>query len=184
MNRPLKTPDRVRQLYPWGAAMARMQARACTISQLTGLSKNEACRIYKEVNGGRSSPSGQQPTSLDWFMKTPARRFHSAMFLMLYEQSAQHYPSGLALAHAFYHLSRMTADEHQAPVPMGAYRPSEDAYTLNFARASYLARVYDDEKDLHGMRKSSLKLHRCRVCRGIFLGEAHDTSRCPLCEKH
>lgn len=178
----MKALERARHTYPWGLALARMQARACTISQLIGSTESEARALYKEANG-RSSPSGQQPVDILWYVQTPERRFQSALLLLLYERASQSYPPGLALAHAYFHFSSMTAAEWGDGFGT-AFRDTERDYTLSFARANYLANIYTDQKDLHGARRSQLQLIRCRLCSSIFLAEAHETDhRCPLCVK-
>ena len=179
----MKATDRARYSYPWGLALARMMARACTIAQITGTTEAEARALYKEAHFGRSSPSGQQPVDIGWYTKTPERRYQSALLLLLYERSYQKYPPGLALAHAYFHFASMTAGEWDAPYGT-AFRDSEKDYVLNFARANYLVKIYDDQKDLHGARKSQLQLLRCRLCRSIYLAKAEETDhRCPLCVK-
>jgi hypothetical protein len=182
----MKAVDRARYLYPWGITLAKMMARACTISQITGLTESEARSLYKEARNGKSSPSGQQPVDIGWYTQTPERQYQSALLLLLYERARRGYPPGLALAHAYYHFSSMTAGEwHSAPRDgIGPYRDSERDYAINFARGNYLVNVYNDQKDLHGARKSSLMLIKCRLCRAIFLSEATTAERrCPLCVK-
>ncbi len=179
----MKATDRARYSYPWGIALAKMKARACTISQITNCTESEARALYKEANLGKSSPSGQQPVDISWYTNTPERRYQSALLLLMYERASKKYPPGLALAHAYFHFSCITAGEWEYPFGT-AFRDNEKDYVLNFARANYLVKIYDDQKDLHGARKSQLHLMRCRLCSTIYLAQSDETDhRCPICTK-
>ena len=179
----MKATDRARYAYPWGLALAKMLARACTIAKITNTTEAEARSLYKEAHRGRSSPSGQQPVDIGWYTQTRERRFQSALLLLLYQRAYQQYPPGLALAHAYFHFSSMTAGEWGDPYGT-AFRHCEKDYSLNFARASYLVSMYSDETNLDGDRKSQLQLIKCRVCRAIYLGESTEADRrCPICAK-
>ncbi|TBR76979.1 MAG: hypothetical protein EPN64_04460 [Burkholderiaceae bacterium] len=179
----MKATDRARYQYPWALALAKMKARACTISQIVNTTEAEARALYKEANHGKSSPSGQQPVDIAWYTLTPERRFQSALLLVMYERACRSYPPGLALTHAYYHFSCITSGEWEDPYGT-AFRDSEKDYQLNFARANYLVKIYDDQKDLYGARKSQLQLVKCRVCGTIILSQSDDADhRCPICIK-
>lgn len=94
----------------WIRLMVKMQARACIVSRLTGISAAESRRIWHAENG-RSSPSGQQPNDLRWFLKTSIRRSHAALILMLNHKAQRHLPAYAAFAHAYYHYARITSGE-------------------------------------------------------------------------
>lgn len=174
-------------IYAWVSLMTKMQARACVISRITGISSAEARRIWHAENK-RSSPSGQQPNDLNWFLKTSARRSHSAILLCFYWRAKQTLPEYAAFAHAYYHYARLTAGDTD---PKGwvdadpAFRSSEGDYLIPFSRGHYLATVYTDETRLNGDRKCPLRLRRCKICEGIYLSEESETSRiCPVCSEN
>jgi hypothetical protein len=52
--------------------LTRLGARAGLVSQLTGLEKTVANRLYRQLHG-RPSPSGQQPFSGTWYLKQDRR---------------------------------------------------------------------------------------------------------------
>ena len=86
----------------WAKIMAHLQARACVISRLTGMSASDSRKLW-HAEIGRSSPSGQQPNDADWFLKSGIRRTHSAMILQLYAISEKVLPAYAGFTHAYYH---------------------------------------------------------------------------------
>ena len=63
--------------------MARLGARASTISSNTGLSIVAARKIYLHETG-RRPPSGQHPSSYEW-LESPVARIHSSLYLSFFE---------------------------------------------------------------------------------------------------
>lgn len=169
-------------IHIWVGLMTKMQARACVISRVTGISLADARRIWHAENG-RSSPSGQQPNDLNWFLKTGVRRYHSALILLLYTKSKQELPDYAAFAHAYYHYARITCSEFVIQENADpAFRKTENDYVVPFSRAYYLATTYTDETRLNGNRKCPLQLRRCKVCDGVYLAEESEVDRnCPIC---
>lgn len=164
--------------------MVKMQARACVISRLTGISAAESRRIWHAENG-RSSPSGQQPNDLRWFLKTAIRRSHSALILMLYNRAQADLPAYAAFAHAYYHYARIAAGESNQESWVDddpAFRSSEADYVIPFSRAHYLAVTYTDDTRLNGDRKCPLMLRKCKSCDATFLLDESETEKnCPAC---
>ena len=162
--------------------MSKMQARACIISRVTGLSTTETRRIWKRI-AGYSSPSGQQPTDLSWFLKTPERRSHSALILLLYRQAQRTMPEYADFSHAYYHYGRITGGQikpeiwqHKDP----AFRSREQDYVIPFSRGYFLAQTYTDDLRRDGTRKCPLQLRRCKVCGGIYLAHWEEVqNKCP-----
>jgi Flagellar transcriptional activator (FlhC) len=167
---------------PWARAMARMRARACTISDQLGLSNAEARRIWREENG-QSSPSGLQPSHLNWYLKTPERRFQSAILVHLNYQALQMFEPPVAFIHAFYNFSRLTAGEWQhIGTSDPAYRASESDYTIPYSRGFNLIRNYQDSLYLDNTRKCELILRSCRLCKSKFMSHQEELAgKCPLC---
>lgn len=175
-------------VYPWARMMARMQARASIISQITGLSVTDGRRIWHEELG-RSSPSGQQPHDSNWFLKTAKRRYHAAWIILAANEASKTMPEYAAFAHAYYHYARVTAGSiprsiwEQDP----AYRGGEKDYEIPFSRAHYLCQIYTDDTFADGRRKCELQISRCKKCGGIYLSHVNEISKkCPLCadKKH
>ncbi len=166
----------------WVSLMVKMQARACVISRITGISLADARRIWHAQNK-RSSPSGQQPNDLSWFLKTAVRRYHSALLLMLHTQSKSRLPDYAAFAHAYYHYARIAYGELDDATGIDpAFRPTENDYTIPFSRAHYLVTSYTDEVGLVGNRKCPLQLRRCKCCDGVYLADESEVERtCPIC---
>lgn len=168
--------------------MVRLQARACVITKLTGLPSPRVRDMWQEING-HSSPSGQQPNDLLWYLKTPTRRYHSALLVQLYVKSLASLPVYEALTHAYYHYARLTSTKLKPEVwmfgeqPDPAFRKSERDYEISFARAHYLCQIYNDEVMADGKtRKCSLRIKRCTCCTGLFMGHVDEAARyCPLC---
>ncbi|PZP55080.1 MAG: hypothetical protein DI596_11935 [Azospira oryzae] len=75
--------------------MARLGARASTISSNTGLSIVAARRIYFNETG-RRPPPGQHPSSYEW-LDSPVARVHSSLYLSLFEPR---YRAGLDVCQA------------------------------------------------------------------------------------
>lgn len=166
----------------WIRAMARMRARAGSIAQEVGVSIAEARRIYKEEIG-KSSPSGQNPGSIDWYLKTTHRKFQSALLLQLYAITTAKMDSRFAFANAYYHFSRMMAYEWKGPSTRDpAMRDDEDDYSFPYQRGQFLVNYYSDNVGLNGRRVCDLALRRCNTCRSIFLTRTDDLeNNCPVC---
>lgn len=173
------------QVNTWAKIMARMQARACIISKLSGLSVAE-CRKLWHSEVGRSSPSGQQPADDAWFLKTPLRRSHAALILQLYAQSRKTLPKYAAFPHAYYHYARLTAGlaDRSSWDTDPAFRRSEDDYVIPFSRAHFLTLIYNDDERADGVRKCTLHVRRCKSCGGLYLAHTEEIGRkCACCTK-
>lgn len=171
------------QIMIWAKMMARMQARACVISRISGLSVAE-CRKLWHSEVGRSSPSGQQPADDNWFLKTPLRRGHAALILMLYAQARKTLPDFAAFPHAYYHYARATAGvaDRGSWEFDPAFRRSEDDYVIPFSRAHFLSLIYNDDERADGVRKCKLQIRRCKSCGGAYLAHIEEIGRkCGCC---
>lgn len=169
----------------WAKLMAHLQARACVISRLTGMSASDSRKLW-HAEIGRSSPSGQQPNDADWFLKSGIRRTHSAMILQLYAISEKVLPAYAGFTHAYYHYARMTAGlvERESWTTDPAFRRSEDDYVIPFARAHFLAQIYTDDQLADGKRKCALQVRRCKACGTLYLGHIEESEKkCPACVK-
>jgi hypothetical protein len=176
---------KLESLVPWARSMARMRARACTISAQLGLSPVVAKRIWTEENG-KSSPSGLQPSHVGWYLKTPERRYQSSLLIALNQMALQKYPSSIAFTHAYYHFSRLTASEWgDRGEGDPAFRTAESDYTIPYSRGFMLVKLYHDELYEDKTRKCDLILRACRTCRGKYLSHKDEAGgKCPLCIGH
>lgn len=171
-------------IFSLAKLMIRMNARACLVAQTLGVSEAEARKWYREIRG-TSSPSGQQPSDLRWYLKTPDRRYYGALLLSLYSGARQTMASNWALVHAYKHFAMMTG---------GIDRGSEKSQVLPFSRANYLVQMFKDQSRLHAGGESNrhktavqLDMRKCRSCNTLCLFDINDANRvCPLCddEKH
>ncbi len=165
----------------WIRAMSRMRARAGSIAKEMGIPISEARRIYK-LEMGKSSPSGQNPGSVDWYLKTPMRRFQSALLLQLYGITSAKLDPRIAFADAFYHFSRMQGAEWREVVGDPAMRESEDDYSFPYQRGQHLVNIYNDDRDHQGRPLCELVVRCCTSCRSAFLARRTETdSSCPVC---
>lgn len=74
----------------WQDAICLTQhgARAGLVSQLTGLEKKAANRLYRQLHG-RPSPSGQLPFSDTWFLQDDRRMLHATVVWQLSKRFAE-----------------------------------------------------------------------------------------------
>ena len=68
--------------------LTRLGARAGLVSQLTGLEKTVANRLYRQLHG-RPSPPGQQPFSGTWYLKQDRRMAQATVVWQLSRRFAQ-----------------------------------------------------------------------------------------------
>ena len=68
--------------------LTRHGARAGLVSQLTGLEKTVANRLYRQLHG-RPSPSGQLPFADTWYLKQDGRMAQAALVWQLAQRFAQ-----------------------------------------------------------------------------------------------
>lgn len=178
----MKGQSKTEEVLLLARAMARMRARACTISDQLGVSNAEARRVWREENG-KSSPSGLQPSHLNWYLKTPERRFQSAMLVHLNQAALETFEPSVAFIHAFYNFSRLTAGEWQGGgTGDPAYRDNESDYTIPYSRGFYLVKNYQDTRYLDNTRKCELLLRACRLCKSKFMSHQDELAgKCPTC---
>ena len=174
--------NKLESLVPWARSMAKMRARACTISAQLGISRAVAKRIWTEENGG-SSPSGLQPSHANWYLKTPERRYQSALLISMNQLALQQYPASIAFSYAYYHFSRITAWEWKDRGESDpAFRSCEEDYTIPYARGLNLVKLYHDDLYPDHTRKCELIMRACRSCRGNYLSHKDEAGgKCPLC---
>jgi len=173
-----QTPEGV---LPWARAMIGMHSRACVIAHDTGLNPS----LVKEewhLHHGKNSPSGKQPDNLEWLIKTPTLQFQAAWLVLLYQESIkEHSKKSIAFANAYYHFSQMTAGEWDSR-RSGAFRDTEDNYTIPYLRGYLIASRYTDATYPDGRRICPLILKKCRSCSGIFMCiDTNPTKKCPTC---
>jgi hypothetical protein len=178
-------------LYPWLRHMARMHARACTISQVTGVSTMVVRNLWRDVNKV-SPPSGQQPTDTGWYLRSAKRKMHSALLLLLYQQALKTSPKKVAFAQAYFHYASMTVSDASEKTKtessdfrrIGAYRANEADYEIPYSRGAFLCGYYSDQIGGDGKRRlCDLQLKQCRSCQSIFLGASFKCEpKCPICE--
>ena len=173
--------------YPWAVMMVRMGARACVVSQITGLAQLDARTIWKQIMG-ESSPSGQQPNDMLWYTRTPQRRSHAALLVRFYDKACATLPDYAAFAHAYYHYARMTASPATSNSWVSrdepAFRRSEQDYVIPFGRGFFLCQSYTDDTFAGGRRKCELIIRRCRKCQGQYMSHDSEAAQvCPNCGK-
>lgn len=180
----MTTLSRNEDLFPWARLMIRMLARASTVTRQLGLSKAEAGKLWRETHG-RSSPSGQTPSDMNWFLKTPERRFDAAFMLLAYHTSLATIPAEKAFAQTYYYYARMTAAGWKDQTDCdGAFREKEEDYTIPYSRGDYLVRTYTDTRGIDGLRLCPLLLKACRICNTKYLSHVDEHgSKCQICEK-
>lgn len=172
----------------WARLMAKMHARAITISDLLGITIGEARSIYLNVHS-RSSPSGQRGTDITWCARSTLRRYHSAMIIILVQNAMK---PGVkfyeGFTHAYYHYSRMTAGlsgrEYWTSLAEPAFRANESDYVIPFSRAQQLVLNYNDEPGRYGGRDCPVQLRCCTKCQSKWLALSEEVfKRCPLCRR-
>lgn len=173
-----------RNIYEWAEMMILMGGRSCVVAKLTKLSDAEVRSMYQRLLG-RPSPSGQQPTDIKWYLRSPLLRLHSGLLVTIYSQCAASLPPHAAFANAFYHYARATAAtcDRQAWDDDPAFRTSEKDYVIPFSRGYFLTSYYTDALDRHGSRLCELQMRRCKRCQAIFMTHISEAScLCPNCE--
>jgi hypothetical protein len=70
----------------YAAAMMAHGLRASTASTLFRLNQNAMRILYMKIHG-ESSPCGNVPTSLPWFVETPHNRLHATTYIWLYRSA-------------------------------------------------------------------------------------------------
>ena len=171
-------------LFPWARTMAKLRARACTITSLLRLTPSDSRKIWQDEHG-RSSPSGQQPNDPDWYLKTANRRFQAAHLLILFHQAQKVYERNIAYTHAYYHFASTTAGEWKDKTDAnGAYRDCEGDYGIPYGRGLYLTNIYTDAVNNSGKRRCELILRKCKSCKGIYLSHINELGgKCPICSR-
>jgi len=188
-GKPKRSKEETRQIVHYAELMVKMRARACVISELTGLPSLEVRDLWQRV-AGRSSPSGQQPNDLAWYLKSSRRRFHSALIVQLYHQALQDLPAYAAMTNAYYHYGQITA----ASAPRSSwidgadpsFRGEERDYEVPFSRANYLCKAYTNDKLANGRRKCPLVIKSCRnpSCQALFMSSEDEVrEHCTVCAK-
>lgn len=175
-----RSKEEIGTVFAYAMLMIRMRARACAISQLTGLKSLEVRTLWREKMG-ESSPSGQQPNDIAWYVKTPQRRAHAALLYRLYAQCSPHFPRYAAYAHAYYHYARMTAPlaEYRTWSESGdpAFRSNERDYVIPFSRGLFLCQILREDG-----KPSDLTIKRCRRCQGLYTALSTEAGNvCPTC---
>lgn len=182
-SRGFSARDAERNRTDWAEMMVGMGGRACIVAQLTSLSDSEVRGIWQR-KVGRSSPSGQQPNDPYWYLKSPIRRYHSALLVVLYSQ-CKHMPSHAAFANAFYHYARVTAGpvEREKWEHDPAFRASEKDYVIPFSRGHFLTSIYSDDTTDDGRRLCELQIRRCKKCQSLFMSHMLEAGHvCPNCQ--
>jgi hypothetical protein len=176
--------DAERNRTDWAEMMVGMGGRACIVAQLTSLSDSEVRGIWQRKMG-RSSPSGQQPNDPLWYLKSPLRRYHSALLVVLYSQCSKQMPAYAAFANAFYHYARVTAgpvDREKWELDP-AFRASEKDYVIPFSRGHFLTSIYSDDSTVDGSRLCELQIKRCKKCQALFMSHMCEAGHCcPNCQ--
>ncbi|CAG4914193.1 FlhC family transcriptional regulator [Paraburkholderia gardini] len=70
----------------YAAAMMAHGCRASTASNLFRLNQNAMRLLFAKIHGF-SSPMGNQPTSLTWFVESPQQRLHATIYTWLYRSA-------------------------------------------------------------------------------------------------
>jgi hypothetical protein len=168
------------KIGPWIKAMVSMRARQGSIKHITGASAFTIKEQWMAIHG-RPSPSGQNPSDMEWFLKTANLRYQAAFFLMLFQAAKIGHAKQTAIAAAYFHFAHVTSGEWGRKSNTPAYRSDESDYTLPFARAHYLASIFTDAKSPRGERLCFLEIKKCRRCGGKYLAHKDERSVCPPC---
>lgn len=125
--------------------MVRSHCRASTITSLLGITSTRTRTLFQQIHG-RSSPSGQLPTSTAWYFEHPTHRLQATIMVSLYR---------IALAFG-------------ANVPE-AFISAYDLFDKFFGTTSKISA----DRACHICRTTStdaqLELAPCRVCRTPYL---------------
>lgn len=86
----------VSELVPWLKANATLEAirlielgaRAGMVSQLTGMDKTTANRLYRQIHR-QPSPPGQSPFTDTWYLKSEYRMLHASLVWNLFRRFRQ-----------------------------------------------------------------------------------------------
>lgn len=148
--------------------LAKLRARAVTITSVAHTKSADSRAKYKQVHGSQSR-SGQTPTDHQWFLFNQTRRQHGALLLLLYARyRASLEPSpdahGLAFVMAYRMYSQMSDGEPLV---------SPERFNL-LAGKGYSIGWRDITKG--GQTKflaDNVKVAMCKKCRIPHLAEAH-----------
>lgn len=177
----------------WTKQMFRMQARVPIVARLTGQPSGALHHTYRVENSGRSSPSGQSASKMEWFLETPTRQYLAAVLAHHYLTALDHMDARVAFADAFYHLSHLLGADVSpqtygygvgSQVPDSAVRDRETDYSIPFTRAALLMSHMYDQKGRPNPT-STVTIRRCRKCTSAFLDVHMSVAmHCPVCAKH
>lgn len=182
-----KRREENRGILFYAEKMVRMRARACAISRATGLPPSEVRALWRKITN-QSSPSGQQPSDLAWYLRNTRTRTHSALIVQLYQLALKNLPSYAAITVAYYHYCHLSAPsaDPMSWIASGdpAFRDSEESYAIPFSRAQYLCQIYTDDEMADGKRKCSLKIRRCKKCGCLYMSDMDEhRDHCTACKK-
>jgi hypothetical protein len=165
-------------LFELARLMINLNVRACVIAQTLGISETEARSWYRQIRGEKS-PSGQQPSDMTWFLKTPERRYQSALLLSFYQLARPRMPARWAAVHAYKTFAEMVYGSST----LGA----EQDYVLPFSRAHHLIQMWSDMRLVQATTArhkiaAPFTVGNCRTCNTMYLTDVNDANRqCPHC---
>lgn len=182
-KKALTKVDKDEAAIAWALHMSSMLVRNPIIERDLGLTKTASLALWKRVNDGRSSPSGQGPCAPDWYVATTERRFQGALIILMYRKALEVMPKIYALPHSYYHFARITAGEwtgEKAARPQDpAYRARESDYTIPYSRVVALVTILEEGR-VDSLKELSIKA--CKACESKFLARFDEVgAKCPLC---
>lgn len=160
--------------------LAKMDARAVTISAVAKIKPADARAKYKQMQGTQSR-SGQTPTDHQWFLLNQSRRQHGALLLLTYAKYREEFEPhpdahGLAFVFAFrmyVQVLRVPAD--QAPV-------SPERFNLLVGKGFEIGWRDITKAGSSKFAADNVKVMQCKACRTHHLVESHFINyRCQSC---
>jgi len=158
--------------------LARMGARAVTISSVARTKPADSRAKYKQLQGNQSR-SGQTPTDHQWFLASQTRRQHGAFLLMTYAKYRQYLEPqpdahGLAFVMAYNLYTRAINGEPLV---------SLERFNLLVGKG-FVIGWRDILKGGHSKFDSeNVKVTMCKRCRIHHIAEAHYLNYiCAQCE--
>jgi hypothetical protein len=157
--------------------LARLDARAVTITSVAGTKSADSRAKYKQVHGFQSR-SGQTPTDHQWFLASQRRRQHAAFLLLTYVR----YRGSLEPSPDAHGLSFVLAYRLYLETLQGERLVCPERFNL-LVRKGYQFGWREITKGGHSKFPSdNVMVTICKKCRVHHLAESHYLNYvCPSC---
>ena len=170
--------------------LASLGARTVTIrSVCPNLTTAEVGRVYRDANDGKASPSGQTPSDMDWYFKSPRVHKVADLFFALYlsarESDGLEDPGQVKVRMLHWFCSAYEATQHMT---RGLYHLDKKDYEpiLDVERALFLIKMHE----AHCRPSSESKTPpffflRCTSCGTMTLAPVHKLRpQCSICQEN